>query len=157
MLREDEMMSVNWIRIKLIRLDRLKKIYTSSQFLILMFKAYSASKNLLWTYQQAALPHRVKSCPAEDETVGYKHWSHEWGVCGLARFHTPPSHHWLLSWEGDHELITAFTLIQTYTRTLIPGGSQLLNELIRVSSKNTSVDTGRKTKKQINEAPTVLI
>lgn len=45
---------------------------------------------------------------AEDETVGHKHWSHVWGMCGLARFHSPPSRHGLLSREGDHELITAF-------------------------------------------------
>lgn len=64
-------------------------------------------------------------------------------VCGLARFHTPPSDHWLLSRDGDHELITAFTLIQTYMHTLIPGGSQLLNELLHICSQNTGVDTGR--------------
>lgn len=70
----------------------------------------------------------------------------------------PPSRHWLLNWEGDHELLTAFTLKQTYAHTLIPGGSQLLKEKLHVHSKNTSVDTGRKTteKKQINETSSVL-
>lgn len=57
--------------------------------------------------QTAPLPVHVIHT-AEDKTAG-----HVWGVCGLARVHTRPSLHWLLSREGDHELITAFTLIQT--------------------------------------------
>lgn len=68
------------------------------------------------------------------------------GVCGLAHLSRRTQSVWLLSQDGDHELITAFPLIQTYTYTLIPGGSQLLIESLHISPKNTGDDTWRKHK-----------
>lgn len=57
-----------------------------------------------------------------------------------------PRHDRLLSQEGDHELITAYSLIQTHAH---PRWVTAAEETI--CSKNTSTDTGRKTKKQINK------
>jgi len=94
---------------------------------------------------------------AENETPEYTHSSHVWGVCGLPCFHTPPCRHWLLTRDGDHELITAFTFMHThthtYTHTLIPGGWQLLNEPLHIRSKNTTLDKKDKQKSLLMKPP----